>query len=135
MRCYVTSRFKNAVEERDAILALCSAVKSAGYEDVSFIRDIEQFNPRHFTTQQEVWTASLELLKTCDCLLIDISDHPSGGRIVEAGMAFALGLPIFVIAKQDTEFKKFYEGIATDIIHYSSYADVTSALAAHVQNP
>lgn len=128
MRCYITSRFKNAAAEKAAILALCDAVHNAGFEDVSFIRDIEQFNPRHFSSQREVWAAALELLSTCDCLFIDVTDAPSGGRIVEAGMAFALGLPIYVAVQGEAEYKSFYDGIATAVIRYTTLDDLTTKL-------
>jgi nucleoside 2-deoxyribosyltransferase len=128
MRCYITSRFKNARAEQANILALCDTIRNAGFEDVSFIRDIEQFDPHHFSSQQEVWSASLELLSSCDCLFIDVTDAPSGGRIVEAGMAFALGLPIYVAVQGDAEYKSFYDGIATTIIRYTSLDDLATKL-------
>ena len=128
MKCYVTSRFKNATENKAAILSLCSAVGAAGLDDSSFIRDIEQFNPKHFATQKEVWQASLELLKTCDCLLIDVSDTPTGGRNVEAGMAYALNIPIIVVVKEGISYKSFYDGIASLILTYSSLDDITKCL-------
>lgn len=128
MKMYVTSRFKDATTHKDDIEHLCRAVKTAGYDDFSFIRDIEQFNPHHFATQQEVWQASLDSLRQCDALLIDVSDQPSGGRNVEVGMAYALGMPIFVIVRRGTPYKSFYDGVATKVIVYNTIDDIVSEL-------
>lgn len=125
---YITSRFNNAVDNRESIEQLCLAVRAAGYDDFSFIRDIERFNPDHFGTQKEVWSAALDFLEECDALLVDVSDAPSGGRIVEAGMAFALQKPIYVICKSGERYKDFYKGIATKIIEYEDFGDVTEGL-------
>ena len=68
-------------------------------------------------------------MQTCDCLLTDVSDQPSGGRLIEAGMAYALNLPIFVALKKGVEYKSFYEGIATKIIEYETFDDITRHLS------
>lgn len=84
--------------------------------------------PDFFATQSEVWAASLEHLKTCDGLLIDVSDNPSGGRNVEVGMAYALGRPICVIAKEGTSYKSFYDGVAAKVIRYKALGDIVPEL-------
>ena len=128
MKIYVTSRFKGSSENKDAIEKLCSAVRDAGMEDFHFIRDIEHYRPNFFKDQKELWAASLKYLAECDALLIDISDSPSGGRLVEAGMAYALNMPIYVIVKQGIKYKDFYNGIATFIYEYEELSDVTKQI-------
>lgn len=104
------------------------AVRSAGMEDFHFIRDVEKYQPNFFSTQQEVWTAAKNSLKECDALLVDVSDNPSGGRVVEVGMAFALNLQIFVIAKKGTHYKDFYNGVTSKIFEYEDVGDISSWL-------
>lgn len=125
---YVTSRFKGAAESRDQITALCLVVRNAGFEDFSFIRDVEDFDPNHFGTQTEVWEESLKHLRACDALLIDVSDAPSGGRNVEVGMAYALGIPIYVIVRRGVAHKGFYDGVSQAVIVYDDLVDVTEQL-------
>ncbi|HRC28546.1 MAG TPA: nucleoside 2-deoxyribosyltransferase [Candidatus Saccharimonas sp.] len=129
MKCYVTSRFNNAITHKSIILSLCDAVDAAGHTSVSFIRDVEKFDPHHFSTQQQVWSAALALLRECDCLLIDVSDAPSGGRNVEVGMGYALNMPIYVIVKNGLDYKPFYDGVASKVIRYDTYEDVARELA------
>lgn len=130
MRVYITSRFKNATENKPAIEALCAAVKLAGMEDFNFIRDIENYE-KTFDDPKELWTRAREELEKCDALLIDISDSPSGGRVIEAGMAYALKLPIFVAVKNGVSYKEIYDGIATKIIRYDDFDDLIPTLAIY----
>lgn len=128
MKIYITSRFKNFSENKDEIEKLCSAVRGAGMQDFHFIRDIENYQPNFFKNQKDLWSAALKYLNECDALLIDISDSPSGGRLVEAGMAYSLKKPIIVIVKNGVEYKEFYEGIADLIIKYTDIRDISTSL-------
>ena len=128
MKVYITSRFKGSLENKAYIDKLCAAVKDAGMEDFHFIRDIEHYQPDFFEDKQQLWESALKHLTECDALLIDISDSPSGGRLVEAGMAYSLNKPIYVIVKNGVEYKDFYDGIATSVIKYDEIGDIIKQL-------
>ncbi len=128
MRVYITSRFKGAPENKAEIEKLCAVVKVAGMEDFHFIRDVEHYQPSFFKNQKDLWSAALKYLVECDALLVDISDLPSGGRLIEVGMAYSLGKPIFVVVKNGIEYKDFYGGIATSIIKYDEIDDIAAQL-------
>ena len=127
MRVYVTARFKNAKENRIEIEKLCAAVKSAGMVDFSFIRDIENYE-KTFDNPKDLWNAALKELEQCDALLVDVSDSPSGGRVVEVGMAYARRKPIFVVLKKGTHLKEFYRGVANLVIEYEEIEEITRPL-------
>jgi nucleoside 2-deoxyribosyltransferase len=133
MKVYVTARFKNATKNKPDIEALCAAVRSAGIEDFSFIRDIENYE-KIFDDPRELWERSREELEKCDGLLIDISDSPSGGRVIEAGMAYGLKLPVFVVVKNDIDYKEVYDGIATKVIRYDTFDDLAAPLANYLRD-
>lgn len=129
MKVYVTSRFKGSTDNKAEIEKLCQAVRNAGMNDFHFIRDIENYQPNTFNSQTDLWKSAKEHLKDCDALLIDISDNPSGGRLVEAGMAYALNMPIYVISKKGTDYKDFYSGIAESLFEYEQLDDITPWLS------
>jgi len=93
-------------------------------EDFHFIRDV----PNVFKSQKELWAAALKHLTECDALLADISDSPSGGRLVEIGMAYSLNKPVYIVVKNGVEYKDFYNGIATSIFRYDEIGDITKQL-------
>lgn len=131
MKVYVTARFKSN-ENRAEIEELCKAVQESGMEDFCFVRDVENYR-KTFDDPHELWTRSLLEIRSCDVLLIDVSDAPTGGRVVEAGIAYALSMPIFVIVKNGIEFKELYSGIATRIFYYDAYNDITPQLERYLR--
>lgn len=129
MKVFVTARFRNA--NREAIESLCAAVKAAGMEDFSFIRDVENYQ-KVFDNPVDLWQRAREEIGACDALLVDVSDSPTGGRVIETGIAFGLKMPVFVIVKRGVEYKDIFDGVATKVIEYDSYDDVTASLASLV---
>src|SRR3989344_4264327 len=123
MRCYITSSFGDRKEE---IEKLCSIVKSAGFEDFSFIRDVENYQ-KVFDNPKDLMRRSEDEIKKSDALLIDMTDKPTG-RAIEAGMAYALGKKIIVVMKRGTEIKETTQGIANVIIEYKNIEEVTEKL-------
>jgi len=127
MKLYVTSRYKGA--DRKSVEDLCAAARAAGMQDFSFIRDIEGYQ-KIFDNPQDLWRRSKEEIATCDALLVDVSDGPTGGRVIETGIAFGLDMPVLVAVKRGTPYKEIFDGVATMVIPYDSYQDLTAALSA-----
>lgn len=62
------------------------------------------------------------------CSLIDVSDNPGGGRVIEAGIAYGNSKPVIVIAKRSTEIGVPMSGIASTIIEYNDIEDIIEPL-------
>ena len=124
MKIYITSRFDGSLDNKEEIDNLCSAVRNAGIEDFHAIRDMAE----PFNNQRDLWETARKYINECDALLVDVSDSPSGGRLVEVGMAFSLYKPVYVIVKNGVDYKNFYNGIATSIFKYDEISDITSQL-------
>ncbi len=126
MKVYVAARF-NGSENNADLEQLCAAVRSAGMDDYCFVRDVPRIDD-----QKELFAKAYQEVAACDAFLIDISDNPTGGRVVEAGMAYALKKPIFVIVKNGTQYKEAYDGISTAVICYDRYDDISQPLARYL---
>lgn len=125
MRVFITAPFrgrKNQVE----IDQLCSVVKSAGFVDFCFVRDIEEYETI-FSDANELMKRTLQEIATSDALLIDMTNKPTG-RAIEAGIAYALGKKIIVVFKNGTVIKDAVRGIADIIIPYDSLRDIVDPL-------
>jgi nucleoside 2-deoxyribosyltransferase len=126
VKVYITARYKGT-ENKESIEALCAAVRDAGLKDFCFVRDVEHY--KHvFDNSKELWAKTYDELAACDMLLIDVSDYPTGGRLIETGMAYALKIPIVVIKKPGTEYKEFFDGVSEKVIEYDSYKDLSHQL-------
>jgi len=123
MRCYITSSFGDSREE---IERLCSIVKSAGFEDFSFIRDVENYQ-KVFDNLRDLMERAEDEIKKSDVLLIDMTDKPTG-RAIEAGMAYSLKKKIIVIMKRGTIIKGTTRGIADAVVEYDVIEDIFSGL-------
>ncbi len=125
MRLYITATFKGT-ENRAEVEALCALVARAGWEDFCFVRDVEGWQPV-FDDPRDLMIRSLDEIRACDALLIDLTRKPTG-RAYEAGMAYALGLPVILIMRRGTPLKATSLGIAAAIIEYDTLEDIVMPL-------
>ena len=128
MRVFITASFGDSKEN---IEELCSVVKSAGFEDFCFIRDVENYQ-KVFNDPNELMQRAREEIKNSDALLIDMTDKPTG-RAIEAGMAYSFGKKIVVIMKRGTQIKDTIRGVADVVIEYDVIEDISGGLKKILQ--
>ena len=127
MRIYITSSFEDSPEE---IEHLCSIVRSAGFHDFNFIRDVE-YNKKVFDSLQDLMRRVQAEIEKSDALLVDMTDKPTG-RMIAAGIAYSLGKKIIIIMKRETQIKDTTKGIADVIIEYDKIQDIKSRLTSNL---
>ncbi|MFH0852853.1 MAG: nucleoside 2-deoxyribosyltransferase [bacterium] len=125
MRIYITSSFGDSNSKAETE-KLCSIVRSAGLEDFSFARDVENYQ-KIFDNPRDLMKRSEDEIRKSDALLIDMTDKPTG-RAIEAGMAYSLGKKIIVTMKKGTQIKDTTRGIADVIIEYDAIEDIITEL-------
>lgn len=126
IRIFITASFQEGKNKAE-IEKLCSFVKSAGFDDFCFIRDIEHYQ-KMFSDPTELMRKAKEEIEKSNYLLIDMTDKPTG-RAIEAGMAYALGKKVVVIMKRGTQIKDTTRGISTAIIEYDKIEEVVDSLS------
>jgi nucleoside 2-deoxyribosyltransferase len=127
MKLFVTAKFKGSENKAD-IEKLCSIARAIGFDEFCFIRDIEKYQHGVFPDSHELMARAREELLKCDALLIDVSDNPGGGRVIEAGMAFGNNKPVVVISKRGTQIGVPMSGIASIVIEYDKIEDIVEPL-------
>lgn len=125
LKMMVTASFHGA-ENRKEIEYLCSLVRKSGFEDICFIRDVENYE-HIFDNPKDLMARALEEIKKCDYLLIDMTDKPTG-RAIEARMAYTLRKMVVVIMKKGTVIKDTTRGIADAVIEYENLEDIVLKL-------
>ncbi len=125
-RIFITASFQEGKNKAE-IENLCSLVKSAGFEDFCFIRDVENYS-KMFNDPAELMIRAKEEIEKSNYLLIDMTDKPTG-RAIEAGMAYALGKKVVVIMKRGTQIKDTTRGISTAVIEYGKIEEIVDPLS------
>ena len=125
MKIYITASFGRS--GREYIETLCSLVKEAGFVDFCFIRDVENYE-KVFHDPHELMLRAKEEIGKCDALLMEY-DGPGHGRMVELGMAYAMGKRIVLITKKGTSVKETVEGVSHGIVEYEDLADIVEPLS------
>lgn len=125
MKVFITGNFYRK-SAKPAIEGLSKAVRDAGMMDVSFMRDVEGYK-RPRGTAKEKWLKVYDEMAACDVLLVDMGES-NDRRAVECGMALALKKPIVITVKRGTKHKKLFDDMASKVIEYDSYKDITQQL-------
>lgn len=121
MKIYIAVSFKDGNNDQE-IDRFCKLVHDAGHEDFCFVRDVKDCRDDHELMQRD-----LEEVAKCDAFLINY-DGPSDGRMIEMGMAYALGKKIIIITRKGTHLKDTVSGVADLIIEYDDLAEVVQPL-------
>jgi len=125
-RIFITTSFEEG-GNREEIEKLCELVRSAGFEDFCFIRDIEHYQ-KIFDNPAELMKGAKEEIEKSEYLLIDMTDKPTG-RTIEAGIAYALGKKVVVIMKRGTQIKDTTRGISRAVIEYNRIDEIVDPLS------
>jgi nucleoside 2-deoxyribosyltransferase len=125
MKIFITAAFKEG-KNKNEIEHLCSVVKSTGFEDFCFIRDVENYQ-KIFQDSKQLMLRTKEEINKCDALLFDATNK-SIGRAIEVGIAYSNKKKIIVIMKKDTEIKDTLRGVADVVITYNIIEDIQSDL-------
>lgn len=125
MKVYVTASFRGS-DNKEEIERLCALIQQAGFEDFCFIRDIENYQ-KVFDDAHELMRRAKEEMAKCDVLLMEY-DGPGHGRMVELGIAYALGKRIILITKKGTFVKETIFGVTNSLIEYKHLEDIVDPL-------
>ena len=124
MKIFITTTFKGD-SNKDYIERISELVRRAGFEDFSFIRDVEAYVS--IPDAHELMSRACEEIKKCDALLIDY-DGPGHGCMIELGIAYANQKKNIVITKKGITIKKTVLGVSDSVIEYEDLDDILSPL-------
>ena len=126
LRIFITAHF-NSGDNRKEIEHLCSLIEQAGFEDFCFIRDVENYK-KVFNSASELMKRTAEEIQNSDYLLLDMTEKPTG-RAVEAGIAYAMGKKVILLARKGTIIRDSVKGIASEIIEYENIEEIVAPLS------
>ncbi len=121
-RIYCAIKYHPDLRNRDLIEALDAALAHNGWEMMVVIRDIESWG-RLTLSPKSLMRHSFGLIDRCAVFLAVLNEKGVGVGI-EAGYAFALGKPVYVVARKGADISTTLAGIAEAVLSYQDEAEL-----------
>ncbi|WP_201259895.1 hypothetical protein [Tissierella sp. P1] len=110
MKAYVGIKYYKDYRNMAIIDKISSALEKVGYKTSCIVRDIQN-NGQVEYSPYELMQLTFKEIDECDLVIIELSEKGVGLGI-EAGYAFARGIPIITVAKQGSDISETLEGIS-----------------------
>jgi len=121
-KAYIAIKFHENCRNRDLIEKISEALEKNGIKHICMIRDHEKWGTVKFTPK-ELMKKTFQEMEKADVLIVEITEKGVGIGI-EAGYAYAKGIPIIVIAKHGSDISNTMKGIAKEVFLYHSLKDL-----------
>jgi nucleoside 2-deoxyribosyltransferase len=113
---YKDNRNKSCIE------AISSLLQDRGFQSVCMVRDYEFWGQKVFPPN-ELMKQTFEQIASCDLLLVETTVSGTGMG-VEAGYAYAKGIPIITVAKDKVDIPVTLQGISSYLYSYKNFIDL-----------
>ena len=117
MQAYLAVKFHEHMGNRPLIERLSDLFARHGVELSCVIRDLERWGEVRLSPA-DLMRGAFEALERADFVLVELSEKGVGIGI-EAGFAYAKGIPIFTIAASGSEISGTLRGISSQVWQYT----------------
>lgn len=122
MKVYIGIKYHEDYKNKLIVNKIASVLENKGYETICIVRDINMKESNKYTSY-ELMKLTFEKIDICDLVVIDLTEKGVGLGI-EAGYAYAKGIPIITIARSGSDISETLEGISKKIIFYNNIEDL-----------
>ena len=126
MRAFLSIKFWGDDRNRQDVEGVISAIEKASLEVYCFRRDAEKWGETEFEPEETMNTTFNEIRQS-DFLIADVDDWPIGVG-VEAGYAYAKGIPVICICSVDKKVANTIAGLADHVVRYQNSSDMSKQL-------
>ncbi|MCL4302779.1 MAG: nucleoside 2-deoxyribosyltransferase [Anaerolineae bacterium] len=123
MKLYLAIKYHPNQQNRDRVEAISSILEQQGFETVCIVRDVEQWGQVHFTPA-ELMQRSFAEIEASDVVVIELTEKGVGLGI-EAGYAYAKGIPLVTIARKGADISETLAGISQKLFLYDNMDELT----------
>lgn len=127
MKAYLAIKYYEDCRNKPEIEMISAMLKKNGFDSCCIARDFENWGKVKFSAQELMSLTFRELAK-CDLVVLDLTEKGVGLGI-EAGYAFAMGMPVITIARSGSDISKTLQGISKRVFFYDSAVDISTCLA------
>ena len=118
MKADIAIKYHPDNKNRPLIEQISLALARNGIESVCVVRDLENWGEVHFSPE-DLMQKSFAAIDACDLMVVDLSEKGVGVGI-EAGYAWARGIPILTIARAGADISETLQGISQAVFWYES---------------
>ena len=126
MKAFLSIKFWGDDRNRGHVEAVIRAIEDSGFDVFCIRRDAEKWGEIKFTPEGLMNTTFAEIDRS-HVLVADVADWPIGVG-VEAGYAFAKGIPVICICQEGKPMANTVAGFASSVIKYNDYDELKSRL-------
>jgi len=125
VRVFISSRVPKAGDGREEVVsAAVRAALDAGWQPFVAFQEIQRRGLRQAAAFMPYVRAAIETSQ----LVLVLYDSELRGGLIELGIAYALGVPLWLCHRQDTPVSSSALGCAAQVIAYHGAADLTAQL-------
>ena len=133
-KAFMSLKFHDGEEDKKKIDDLTNALLLAGIKNVVMARDVEKYGKAVLPEGTKLMPDyAFPTMKKCDMLIVEFSEKGVGLGI-SAGYAYAIGLPIYVIAKTGSDISLTMKNLAKEIIFYDNINELTEKFKELIPN-
>jgi 2'-deoxynucleoside 5'-phosphate N-hydrolase len=126
MKAFLSIKFWGDDRNREHVEVVIRAIEGAGFKVFCIRRNAEKWGEIRFTPE-DLMKNTFDEIDNSQVLVADVTDWPIGVG-VEAGYAFAKGIPVICICQEDKHIANTVAGFANSVIKYKDYDDLKSRL-------
>lgn len=134
LHSFFALKFHEGDEDRAKVEAIEKALNKAGVEITLMARDVEKWGEAYIPEGKALMRDyAFPAMMQCDCNIIEFSEK-GVGLGMNGGFCYAIGKPIYVIAKTNSDISTTMANIATEIIFYDKPEDLVQPFTRIVKN-
>ena len=117
-------KFHDGDADRAKVEASEAALNKAGIDIVLMARDVEKWGEAEIPSGKKLMCDyAFPAMRECDCNIIEFSEK-GVGLGMNAGFCYAVGTPVFVIAKTGSDISSTMANVAEEVVFYDEPEDL-----------
>ena len=127
MEAYIAVKYHSDQSNRKVIETISAALELNSCQTTCVARDLEQWGHVQYSAQ-ELMRETFRIIDASDIAVIDLTEKGVGLGI-EAGYAWAQGVPIVTIAREGSDISTTLRGISRNVLFYDEYDQLANLFA------
>jgi len=117
-------KFHDGDADRAKVETIEAALNKAGIDIILMARDVEKWGEAEIPAGKKLMRDfAFPAMRECDCNIIEFSEK-GVGLGMNAGFCYAVGTPVYVIAKTGSDISSTMADVAEEVIFYDEPEDL-----------